>query len=451
MPARIPLSLRGQTTITTTAKLLSKVGKTAFASRSLVTASSSKSFDVVVAGGGAMGSSVAFHLLKADPTLKVCVVEKDPTYKIASSPLSVGSIRQQFSISENTRMSMMTAKFLKESQHEFDPDVAEPIHFEEGGYLVLGTEKSRTALQANHIIQRQQNAKVKMLPTDEMRQKFPWLNTRGLAVGSWGYENEGWFDPYSMMMWFKKHAIALGALYMQGTVSTISRGGEGNKISSVRVDSTEPTTSTTSSSSSSGSSGSSSSSTVIGAGALVNTGGCWAAQIAEMAGIPGVPIVPRLRRVFVFHCPEAEVSQGEGVPMVFDPSGLWFRREGAPEAVAEELEGGGVNDTAFFEEHMWEPLANRVPAFENLRQVGGWHGFYDFNKFDENAIIGEYQEGSRLYFAAGFSGHGIQHCPPVGRAISELILDGRYSTVDLSSFGYNRVLQNVPFTEAVCY
>mmetsp|Transcript_12000 Transcript_12000/g.19226 ORF Transcript_12000/g.19226 Transcript_12000/m.19226 type:complete len:104 (-) Transcript_12000:38-349(-) len=85
------------------------------------------------------------------------------------------------------------------------------------------------------------------------------------------------------------------------------------------------------------------------------------------------------------------------------------------------------------------------------RVQGGWHGFYDFNKFDENAIIGEYQEGSRLYFAAGFSGHGIQHCPPVGRAISELILDGRYSTVDLSSFGYNRVLQNVPFTEAVCY
>jgi len=179
-------------------------------------------------------------------------------------------------------------------------------------------------------------------------------------------------------------------------------------------------------------------------------------------------IVPRLRRVFVFHCPERKVREGGGVPMVFDPSGVWVRREGPLstgvflcgmvagddpdfEGNHQELEHGGIADQHFFERYIWEPLATRIPAFENLRVQGGWHGFYDFHKLDENAIIGRHPELDCYYFAAGFSGHGIQHCPPVGCALAELILRGEYLSMDLSRFGYERVIRNIPLREKMCY
>jgi len=400
---------------------------------------------VIVIGGGAIGSSVGFHLKLAEPNLRVCVVERDPTYKIASSPLSVGSIRQQFSIPENTAMSMYTAKFLKGIQFEYDPSLVDPIHFEESGYLVLGSPRSEEGIRENHKSQLGQEAKVALLNPSELEEKFPWLNTNGIAVGSFGYENEGWFDPYSMMMWFKKHGISMGVNFVDGEVIAINHNSNDKDVV---VQS--PGTVTT-----------------FDAPVVVNAGGCWARQIASLAGIEDVPIVAKRRRVFIFHCPEDIVRVEPGVPMVFDPVGLWVRREGNLsagtfvcgmaagddpdlEGTAEELEPG-ENDSDFFENYMWEPLATRIPAFENIRVTGGWQGFYDFNTLDENAIIGEAPQVPGFYFVAGFSGHGIQHTPAVGLAISELILKKRYDTFDLSRFGFERILKDEPFREAVCY
>jgi glycine/D-amino acid oxidase-like deaminating enzyme len=135
-------------------------------------------------------------------------------------------------------------------------------------------------------------------------------------------------------------------------------------------------------------------------------------------------------------------------PLVIDPSGAWFRPEGgafigaiAPRP-ADDLAGLPLElDPRIWEEELWPALANRVPAFDRLRRTGGWAGYYEVNTFDHNAILGRHPAIGNLIFANGFSGHGIQQAPAVGRAIAELIVDGRYRSLDLSVFGYARIAE----------
>ena len=410
--------------------------------------SAQRAFDVAVVGGGGMGSSVAFYLKRKAPDLNVCVVERDPTYKIASSPLSVGSIRQQFSIEENTRMSLYGAEFLKSLQYEWgDESIAPATHFDQGGYLCLARAGAEATMRASHEAQRGLGASVELLSPSDLTAKFPWISAEGVAVGSWGFANEGWFDPHSLMSWFKAHARAAGVEYISGDVCGVDIDSSGTRAEALRV------------------AGPDGSNIRIPCGAVVNAAGAWAGSVSRLAGIDNVPIVPRRRHVFVFHCPDAAVCAAPGVPMVFDASGAWFRREGPPDkgtfvagmatgpdpdldGTAEELE---TVDHEFFEENMWEPIAARVPAFEGIKITGAWCGFYDFNKLDQNAIIGPHSRVGNFYFSAGFSGHGIQHCPAVGRAISELLVGGAYESIDLTRFGFDRIDKQEPFLETVCY
>ena len=181
--------------------------------------------------------------------------------------------------------------------------------------------------------------------------------------------------------------------------------------------------------------------TTIGSGTVVDAAGPWAAEVAAMAGVD-LPVAARRRTVFAFTSPTTLTD----CPLVIDTTGAWFRPEGdgyigaiAPPP-ADDLDDLPLEvDRRLFDERLWPALAARVPAFDAIRTTNAWAGYYEVNTYDHNAILGSHPGITNLLFAAGFSGHGIQHAPAVGRAIAELVVHGRYVSLDLSVFGYERI------------
>lgn len=376
------------------------------------------SCDVAIVGGGAVGSAVAYFLL-SDPGFKgrVAVVERDPTYRQASSALSASSIRQQFSTPENIRLSRFGFAFLRDIQRHLDTGDPIELGLKEGGYLYLAAPGHEDVLRENHAIQRAEGAEVALLAPAALAARFPWLAADGVALGSLGLAGEGWFDGYWLMQAFRRKARALGARYIHAEATGLTLAGA--RVAAVRLgDGTE-----------------------LACGTLVNAAGPWARAVAAMAGIP-LPVEARRRCVFVFDARR----KLENCPLVIDTSGIWFRPEGEyficgtspPEA--EDRDGLPLEvDHRQFEEILWPALAARVPAFEAIKTVNSWAGYYEYNTFDQNAVLGPHPEIGNFLFANGFSGHGIQQSPAVGRAIAELVAHGRYVSLDLAIFGYARI------------
>lgn len=179
----------------------------------------------------------------------------------------------------------------------------------------------------------------------------------------------------------------------------------------------------------------------------IDAGGPWAASIAQMAGID-LPVRARRRCVFVFSCKD-EIPD---CPLVIDPGGLWFRPEGpmficgCPPAV--DLDDLPLEvDYGLWDDTVWPQLANRVKSFEAIKLQNAWAGYYEFNIFDQNAILGPHPDCTNLYFANGFSGHGLQQAPAVGRGLAELLVYGSYRSLDLSELGFDRIIANKPLVE----
>jgi glycine/D-amino acid oxidase-like deaminating enzyme len=375
-------------------------------------------YDVVVIGGGAIGSAVACFLL-GEPGFEgtVAVVERDPTYREASSALSASSIRQQFSTPENIRMSRFGFEYIR--------GLGAEAGLEERGYLYLATAGGAATLREVNAVQRAEGADIVLLEPDELASRYPWLSTDGVALGSVGLSGEGWFDGFGLLQAMRRRAQELGAEYHRDEVV-------GLKLVAGRVGSVLLGSGRT-----------------MRPGTVVNAAGPWAREVAAMAGV-ALPVEARRRCVFVF---SAQVPPA-GCPLVIDTSGIWFRPEGdgficgtSPAAEA-DLDGLPLAvDWRQFEDVLWPALAARVPAFDAIRPVRAWAGYYEFNTFDQNAIIGRHPDVPNLLFANGFSGHGIQHAPAVGRAIAELFVHGRYTTLDLSVFAYDRLLEGRPIVE----
>ncbi|MBV8567105.1 MAG: FAD-binding oxidoreductase [Methylobacteriaceae bacterium] len=386
-------------------------------------------FDVVIAGGAVMGSSTAYHLL-SNPQFRgeILVIDKDLTFQKSASALSASSIRQQYSTAINIRVSQFGIAFLRSISTLLAVDGERPdVGLSEGGYLYLaGTTGAQTLLE-NHALQMREGADTLLLEPAELSHRFPCLNLDGLVLGSFGRSCEGWFDGYGLMQAFRRKARSLGAVYRQDEVVGVSR--EGRQVIQVEL----------------------AGGSRIACGSLVNTAGASGArQLAALAGAT-IPVFAKKRCVFAF----TAASPPSPFPLLIDTTGVWCRPEGkgficgvSPDDLDEsDAREDFEVDWPLFEEVMWPALAHRVPAFETIRPGRAWACHYDTNLFDHNALAGKVQGLDNMFMAAGFSGHGLQQAPAIGRGLAELIIHGRYVTLDLADFACDRIAANRPLLE----
>jgi FAD-dependent oxidoreductase domain-containing protein 1 len=381
--------------------------------------------DVVIVGGGVMGCASAYHLLTREPGLDVVVVERDPTYEFASTPRSAGGVRQQFSLRENVAMSRYGLDFYKNFAGHVAVDGDAPdVGLRQQGYLFLFTDNQRDTVVAVNAMQRDLGAVNELLEPPDIARRFPSLDLDGVALGSFGPE-DGWMDPHAILQGFRKKAAALGARHVTGNVRAFTV--EDNRARAVILDDGRR----------------------IAADHVVCAAGAWSAPLLETAGI-AVPVDPVRRMVFYFEIRE----ELEALPLTIDPKGFYFRPEGRGYICGKSnlAEPAGDNfevDHDWFDNEIWPDMAARCPAFEALKVINAWSGLYDINRLDENMIIGPWPTGpANLHVLCGFSGHGLQQAPAAGRAIAELVLDGCFSSLDLSRFGCARIAAGEALPEA---
>jgi len=380
---------------------------------------------VVVIGGGVMGSALAYWLTRLEPSVRVTVVERDPAYEFASSALSAASIRQQFSTAVNVRISQASIAFLRDAADELACDDEKPdIMLREHGYLYLAGVDGAADMRRAHAVQKASQAEVTLLNRADLASRFGWLHTADLALGSLGLRGEGWFDGYALLMAFARKARRQGARYVTADVCAMAI--DGKRVTGVAL----------------------SDGSRIRCDHVVNAAGPWARRVAAMAEVE-LPVFARRRTVYLVSCPTAMTP----FPLMIDPTGFWIRPDGAKFiaglAPSDDLDDQPLQpDYDAFESRLWPALAHRIPAFEEARLERAWAGYFEMNTFDQNAILGAHESLENLLFMNGFSGHGMQQAPVVGRAIAELILHGRFVTFDLSELSFARVAQNRPLYEA---
>lgn len=389
------------------------------------------SYDVVIVGGGVTGCSTACFLAAGNFDGTILVVERDPSYTNAPSARAAGGIRQQFSTPENIRIGLFGAEFVKNVGDYLSVDGEAPeLGFKERGYLLLASTDTLPLMQDNHAVQCELGADIAYQSNAELSARFPWLASGGLAGGFLGLANEGWLDPYSLLQAYRRKAISMGVTVITDEVTQLRRRGK--RVSDVCLRS----------------------GTSLTPGTVLNAAGARdAAGIAAQVGVD-LPVEPRKRCAFVFECRQ---RVGE-TPQVILPNGVAFRREGerylavvSPPPERDPVTSDFDIDYALFDEIIWPSLAELVPAFEAIKLTNAHSCHYDFNTLDENVILGHVPDLENFLIAAGFSGHGLMQSPAVGRALGELIQHGEYRSLDLSRFGYERVLANAPLAETNCY
>jgi glycine/D-amino acid oxidase-like deaminating enzyme len=385
-----------------------------------------KSYDVIIIGGAAHGASLAYHLAAARFGGRVLLIEKDPTFQYAATALSASSIRQQFSTASNIAISLYGIQFLRNVGELLEVDGDRPaISLREGGYLFLATPDGADVLAENHALQVSMGADIVHLDPAGLEARFPWLSTDGLAAGCWGRTGEGWFDGYGLMQALRRKAVSLGVETLAGEVADVTT--EGHRATGVRL----------------------ADGMAIDAGIVAITAGTGTPKLAAQLGVK-LPVEARKRFVFTFECRDPLPD----FPLLIDPTGVYARPEGdryicgssPPEDNDPEATDFAV-DHAFFEETIWPVLAARVPAFERIKPGRAWAGHYDLNTFDANAIVGRLPPYDNIVVASGFSGHGLQQSPAVGRGLAELIMHGAWMTLDLAPLGYARVAEGRPIVE----
>jgi FAD-dependent oxidoreductase domain-containing protein 1 len=382
-------------------------------------------YDVIIVGGGIMGCSTAYNLLKRDNTLQVAVVEMDPSYSRASTTLSMANIRIQFSLKENIQVSQYAFDILDRFEEDMAvEDEAPCIAFHREGNLFLVDERGRSTAEKALSLQQSLGCSVTWWSPEEIKGRYPLYEPSPFAGGTFG-PLDGHLDAYAVLMGYKGKARSMGVSFIHGEVAEILTAA--GRVTGVKLASGGKMTSPF----------------------VVNCAGAWAARVGKTAGLQ-LPVEPVKRQVFVL----ATAVKPEGpLPLTVLPSGLYFRTEtGGLILLGKSMEEDPVGfhftwDDKRFREVLWPELAAFVQAFDTLKLVRGWAGLYAVNTLDGNAILGEWPELAGFFLANGFSGHGLQQGPAVGRYITELIL-GQTPSLDLSVFGPERILENKPLSEA---
>ena len=372
-----------------------------------------------------MGSALAYWLTRLEPSASVVVIERDPTYATASSALSAASIRQQFTTPVNIRIAQASIEFLRAAGELLEVDGTRPdIGLTEAGYLFLAGEAGVESLRRAHAIQTQHGAAVALLTPAQLAERFPWLETADLAAGTLGLQGEGWFDGYLLLTALGRKARSQRVRYVRGEVT----GLEIRERRIVAVGLADGSR--------------------IACGHFVNAAGPWARAIAHLAGVD-LPVFARRRTVYVVACR----AQLQPFPLLIDPSGFWMRPEGSgfiaglPPGAEDPDDARLEPEYEGFESSLWPALAARIPAFEAAKLQRAWAGYYEMNVFDHNGVLGWHPEIANFGFMNGFSGHGMQQGPVVGRGMAELIIHGRFASVDLTPLAYERLVAGQPLLE----
>ena len=359
--------------------------------------------EVVIIGGGIVGSSIAWHLTDAG-CRNVLVVERESHQGKGSTGKSMGGVRAQFATPSNIQMSIYSIKFYA----EFDERLGQPGGYRPQGYLFVATAgKHLDYLRTNQALQHSLGlAQAQMVSRDDIVRRVPQLRSNDILGGSF-CPTDGFVDPYSVMTGFTTCAVERGArVWRSAEVTAIHRNGAG-------ITGVETTRGPVSSR------------------VVVNAGGAWAAQIAALAGID-LPVEP-LRRQLVPTEPFDGVSHQ--IPMVIDmTNGFHFRPESLGFLLAwndpEETPGFKTDFDSTFIEKILDRAADRVPCFENVavNPKKAWAGLYEVSP-DHHSILGPVEEVPGFFCANGFSGHGVMHAPSTGRILADLILQGKTDVV----------------------
>ena len=386
-------------------------------------------YDVVIIGGAIMGSSTAWFLTEnPDFNGSILVIERDPTYQWCSTAHTNSCIRQQFSNELNVKISQFAAHFIKNLREFMGDERVPDILLQNYGYLYLADSNSfADVLRENQKVQLAAGAETELLTSDEIESRDPFYQLEDIVLGSINRKDEGYWDGGTVFEWFRRSARNRGVEYIDGEV--VSIGQEGGRVTSVTL----------------------SNGTEIACGAVVNASGPRAARTASMVGID-VPVEPRKRFTWIF---TAEQPLDQDLPLTIDPSGVHMRQDGpqtylagCPPEVdpAVEFDDFAMDQNRWMD-HVWPIIATRIPQFEAIRVISEWAGHYAFNTLDQNAILGSHPEIENFFFQNGFSGHGLQQSPAMGRGTAEMLTYGEYRSLDLSPFSFERILKNKPLIE----
>lgn len=386
------------------------------------------SYDVVIIGGAMMGSSVAWWCA-CDPDFqgRILVVEADPSFEHAATSLTNSCIRQQFGSEVNVRISQFGAEFIDGFAEFMEDETAPAIPIRSFGYMYLAaTEAFADTLRAAQRLQASLGAATRILDADALAAEYPFYSLDGIVAASHNPVNEGYFDGGTIFDWFRRSGARRG-------VERVHNRATGLRVAAGRV--THVTLA---------------SGEEVACGTVVNCAGTRGAEVAAMIGA-SLPVEPRLRLTFVF---EAETPLPRDLPLTIDPSGVHVRSDGryymagcAPDDDHPRDPEDFTWDHAIWEDKVWPAIATRIPAFERIRLRQSWPGHYDYNTLDQNAVLGPHPEVSNFLFCNGFSGHGLQQAPAVGRGLAEVLVHGAYRSLDLSALGYDRITRNQALLE----
>lgn len=391
-----------------------------------------QSYDVIIIGGAIMGASTAWFLSdNADFNGSVLVVERDMKFENCSTTHTNSCMRQQFSADLNVRISQFAADFVKNIRSYMGGDERVPeLGIRSFGYMYLADNDGfADILRENQQVQLQAGAATQLMTAEEIKAAYPFYNVDDIVLGSINLVDEGYWDGSAVNDWWRRQSRERGTEWIENEVVAINRNAAGTRVESVTLASGE----------------------VVVCGQLVNASGPRAARTAQMAGID-VPVEPRKRYSWIF---KSEQPLEQDLPLTIDPSGVHVRENGGG-----TYQCGGHSDydpavdfddfamdQSMWENHVWPILATRIPQFEAIKVQSEWGGHYAMNTFDHNAIMGPHTELSNFIFLNGFSGHGLQQSPAMGRGTAEWLTYGEYRALDLSPFNYERIPGNRPIIE----
>ena len=387
-------------------------------------------YDVVIVGGAVMGSSIAWALSASDGfDGSVLVVERDPTYANASTTHTNSCMRQQFSNPLNVQISRFSADFVRNFRERLggDPEIPD-IFVHHFGYMYLAADEDFAGtLRRNQAIQAELGSGTRIMSPAEIKADYPFYNVEDIICGSHNLTDEGYFDSGTMFDWWRRKARQNGVTYVTDEVVGLTTAA-GRVTSAVLA-----------------------SGRTVRCETLVNAAGPRAVEVARMAGAT-LPVEPRKRYTFIF---DAAEPLDRALPLTIDPTGVHMRSDGdaymcgcTPDVDPAVDYDDFAIDRDIFENKVWPVLAHRVPAFEHLKVTSQWAGHYAYNTLDHNVVVGPHHEIGNFIFANGFSGHGMQQSPAIGRAVSEWIAYGEYRTLDLTPLGYRRIVDGEPFVES---